>query len=342
MPIPSTFTEADNQLIREYLSQNIAVNEIARRIGKNAATLRSHLKNGYHEQRKTLDDVLAENGVSAPAARRVVPQDAGRAPEASDAGWWQSGNRVLHDDGRLLELEYLPETILCFGDMQAPLHHPDSIAFLAMVKAVYQPSFVICQGDEADGTFLKKAMLSADSPGPLQELELAQEYMRDVFRLFPQAICLTSNHVAQRIGYAQSQGNIPSVMMRAWKDIIGAPNGWVWRDYVITGRFLFEHGHLISKGARGSIQEQTVQRFGRTLSIVRGHHHSCLGDHIKPVWVEGNWQQRVVFTGCLMNPAKVSYTRAPLALGCVVIHRGTPHAIPMVTDKSGRWLGKLI
>lgn len=315
-----------NQTIRNMLDAGATKREIAQTIGCVESTLKSHIKSGYH---------LNDTFVAQKAVPVVECQSVGRV-------WWDRGNKILHDDGTRMDLEFMPDTVMLFGDMQAPLHHEDSVAFLAAVKARYEPDFCVCMGDEADLTFLKKHMLGADSFGPTHELDAAKEYMREIFKLFPRAICLTSNHVQQRIGYAQAQANFPTPFIRQWAEVVGAPNTWIWRDYLIMGNNLFEHGHLINKGARGSIQQQTVQRFGRTLSVYRGHHHSELGDHMKPIWVEGGWQQRIVFTGCLMDPRKVSYSRGAIANGCVVIVKGTPHAIPMMLNKSGRWIGKLV
>lgn len=261
---------------------------------------------------------------------------------ASDRRDWWSCYGVEHDDGKMMEWKRLPETILLFGDMQIPKHHNDYLQFLSMVKARYNPDAVICMGDEADLTSFKKHFLSVGDKGPTQELEDVISELQEVFKLFPHVVCLTSNHVAQRISYAQAQGNIPNAMMRLWADVIGAPKGWIWRDYLIAKNWLFEHGHLINKGARGSIQEQTVLRFNRPLSIARGHHHSELGAHIKPVWVEGGWQQHMIYTGCLMDSVKAGYSRAACVTGCVVIEKGVPHPVRMMLDKSGRWVGSLM
>lgn len=288
----------------------------------------------YKEEGEALVEEVEKNHTTYRATiTPPVPQNQPRRD------WW-SRYGVEHDDGRRLDLKHLPDTILLFGDTQIPKHHDQYLEFLSMVKATYQPEAVIHMGDEADLTALKKHFLSVSDLGPTQELEEVIDGMRELFKIFPEAICLTSNHVAQRIGYAQAQSNIPNAMMRLWADVINAPKGWIWRDYVVAGNYLFEHGHLINKGARGSIQEQTFLRFGRILSVVRGHHHSELGDHIKPIWV-GDWQQRIIYTGCLMDANKAGYSRAACNTGCVVLVKGVPHPIRMILDKSGRWVGKL-
>ncbi len=265
-----------------------------------------------------------------------------RGRQSQHRPWYERTNRLVHDDGRTLELEYLPETVLHYSCTQAPFHHPDALGFLAAVRDSYQPELVVCHGDEADLQFLKKAFMGADSPGPALELERTKTFMAALAKVFPRQLLLTSNHIQSRIRYAQAQGNIPKIMMRDWRDIIEAPSEWEWRDYVVARNWLFEHGHDTSKGSRGSHTEDVVKRFGRPLSIIKGHIHSELGDHIKPIWSTGMERQlRIVFTGCLMDRHQVSYTRAPTVNGCVVMVRGVPHPIPMPKDKRDRWTGSL-
>jgi hypothetical protein len=255
--------------------------------------------------------------------------------------WWARYN-VQHDDGSKLIMKTLPDKLMCFGDMQANYQHPDTIPFLCAVIARHKPDAFVMMGDEADLTGLKKHFMNADSLGPSQELERAAEFMQELFKIVPEAIALTSNHVADRISFAQGQGNIPNLMMRAWADIINAPKGWIWRDYIIWDKWLLEHGHKIAKGSRPNLLEGMAKRFNRHLSIMRGHFHSELGEHVKPVWMPGNWQARQCFTGCLMDYRKAGYTRDALMIGCVVLDKGVPHPIPMAVDESNRWVGRLI
>lgn len=255
--------------------------------------------------------------------------------------WYGDNNRILFDDGKTLELESLPERVLVFSCLQAPFHHPDALAFLSAVKASYQPDFVVCAGDEADLSFLKKQYMSSDSLSPKEELRKTQEFMKSLFELFPRAICLTSNHVDARIGYSATQGNIPTVMLRTWQDIIEAPDGWTWRDYLIMRNWLFEHGHSVPKGSRASIDEDVTKRFGRAMSVMKGHFHSEFGDHIKPKLQPGGWYLRICFAGSLMDRRNVTYTRSATMNGCVMLIRGVPHPIPMILGKTGEWCGEL-
>lgn len=264
-----------------------------------------------------------------------------RGRQSQHRQWWERSNRVVHDDGKLLELEYLPETVMHWSCSQAPFDHPDAVEFLKAVRDSYQPELVICHGDELDLQFLKKAFMNAESPGPVRELEQGKAFVAKVAKLFPRMLLLTSNHIHTRIRYAQSQGNIPRIMMRDWREIIEAPAEWEWRDYVIAREWLWEHGHDIGMGGRGTIAEETVKRFGRPLSVIRGHVHSQLGDHIKPIWITPTRQLRMFYVGCLMDKNAVGYTRSPTVNGCAVTYRGVPHPIPMPKNKHDRWTGSL-
>lgn len=280
----------------------------------------------------THNPIMSAAGLVSPAKPRAV------APT-----WSPRGNRIVHDDGsRLLEMASLPETVLCFSCTQAPFQHTDTIPFLATVLASYKPDMVVCQGDEVDLKFLKRAFMRPDGPGPDAELSAAVDFMHSLFQVVPEAVCLTSNHVAGRIDHGASNGNFPSRMLRPWAEVCNAPPTWIWRDYLIMRNWLFEHGQGVAKGARASMPEDTVKRFGRQLSVMRGHFHSEFGEHIKPVWTSGNRQLRVCYTGCLMDPREATYTRAALMLGCVVLVRGVPHPVPLATDSHGRWTGKLV
>jgi hypothetical protein len=277
----------------------------------------------------------------APKRQRIDVRGA-KGHRSKQRQWWEKISRVVYDDGRTMELESLPETILHFSCTQAPFQHPDALAFLDAVKRAYAPDLVLCHGDEADLQCLKKAFMGADSPGPGLELELTKEFIAGLADVFPRMLLLSSNHVDGRIRYAQAQGNIPTIMLRPWRDIIEAPAEWEWRKYIIARNWAWEHGHDVSKGSRSTVEEDTCKRFGRPLSIMKGHIHSELGDHIKPVWTDGMKQQlRIVFTGCLMDERQVSYTNGPTVNGCVVSVRGMPVPVPMLKNRAKRWTGDL-
>jgi hypothetical protein len=268
--------------------------------------------------------------------------DITRGRQSQHRQWFEYGNRVLYDDGRTLELERLPETVLHFSCTQAPFQHEDTLPFLRAVRDSYAPDLVVMHGDEADLQCLKKSFMGADSPGPTRELADTKAFISGLAKVFPRMLLLSSNHVDGRIRYAQAQGNIPTIMMRPWRDVIEAPREWEWRKYVIARNWVWEHGHDVAKGSRATIVEDTVKRFGRPLSIMKGHLHSEFGLHIKPVWHTPTQQLSIVFVGCLMSDRHVSYTNNATMNGCVVTVRNVPHMIPMPKDRRNRWTGELV
>ncbi len=309
--------------IRELAPTGKTMRAIADELGINRSQVERYAK-GYRPYDKPTRDVL-----SRPAS-----------VSTGEPWWFKYG--VQHDDGHKLILDRLPDKVMCFGDMQANYQHPDTLPFLCAVIARHKPDAFVMMGDEADLNALKKHFMNAESLGPAQELEQAVAFMQELFKIVPEAIALTSNHVGDRIAYAQGQGNIPNLLMRTWADACGAPKGWIWRDYVIWDKWFLEHGHKIKKGGRTNLLEGLAKRMNRHLSLMKGHVHSELGETIAPIWMPGRWQARQCFTGCLMDARKAGYTRDALMLGCVVLDKGVPHPIPMAVDESNRWVGKLI
>jgi hypothetical protein len=316
---------------REYAAQERSANWVANELNIGRDQAQKYMR-GYRP------DEGGRESITLPPSVAIQPQAVG--PVKGEPWWYRYG--VQHDDGHKIIMSKMPDKILCFGDMQANFQHQDTIPFLCAVIARHKPDAFVMMGDEADLTGLKKHFMNAESLGPAQELEQAIDFMQEVFKIVPEAIALTSNHIHDRLSYAQGQGNIPNIMMRKWADIIGAPKGWIWRDYIIWDKWLFEHGQKIAKGSRPNLLEGVAKRFNRHLSIMRGHHHSELGEHIKPVWMPEYWQARQCFTGCLMDYRKAGYSRDAVMVGCVVLDKGVPHPIPMPVDEGNRWVGKLV
>jgi hypothetical protein len=260
------------------------------------------------------------------------------APQRRD--WWARYN-VQHDDGRLLDLANLPEKVLVFSCSQAPFHHRETIAFLAMVIAENKPDAIVMAGDLVDFKFMKKKFMGPDDLSPTQELERAIEFCQQLFRVIPEAICLTSNHAEGRVSHAMREGNIPSAFMRNWQEVVGMPKGWITREYLIMRDWVLEHGDLVSKGARASIREETIRRFGRPLSVMRGHRHNLFGEVAVPEWETPTRQRRLCYVGCTMDASQQDYSKSGLWNGCIMLYRGVPVPIPMERDKSNRWTGKL-
>jgi hypothetical protein len=84
--------------------------------------------------------------------------------------------------------------ILVISDMHHPYSHPDTTAFLAAIKKEYEPTRVICIGDEVD----HHAMSFHDSDPDLysagDELKASIKALKPLYTLFPVMDLVDSNH----------------------------------------------------------------------------------------------------------------------------------------------------
>jgi hypothetical protein len=166
--------------------------------------------------------------------------------------------------------EYVEDNsrVLILSDMHIPYQHPGTIDFLGMLKDRYQPTRVICVGDELD----KHAMSFHDSDPDLDsagvELEKARAIIHQVEAMFPQMDLIDSNHGSMVHRKAKHHG-IPSHYIKSYNDVLGVGPGWKWHyDLTIElpdGRpVYFHHG----KAADGLKLSQSLG-----MSCVQGHYH---------------------------------------------------------------------
>ena len=120
------------------------------------------------------------------------------------------------------------------------------------------------------------------------------------------------------------------------------PHTWATRDFLIMRDWIVEHGDGVSKGARPSIREEMIRRFGKPLSVMRGHRHNLFGEVMVPEWETPIRQRRLCYIGCCMDSEQVDYSRTGLWNGVVLLNRGVPQPIPMERDIDNRWTGKLV
>ncbi len=134
--------------------------------------------------------------------------------------------------------------------MHIPYEHPDMLDFLKAVKKKYKPTDVVCIGDEVDF----HAMSFHDSDPNLlsagDELELAIEKLKPIYKLFPEVTVVDSNHGSMAMRKALACG-IPKGLIKSNNDALDAPDSWEWvNDVTIKtplGDVYFCHG---KSGAR--------------------------------------------------------------------------------------------
>jgi transcriptional regulator with XRE-family HTH domain len=311
--------EIERLLAEGELSQN----EIARRLGCSRCAVQNAAKGKPSKSPEPLYKQIRSLPIDAPRDFLSRP-----APEPDVWG------RYISDK--------LPDTILVIPDLQAPYNHPDALSFLSMVAQRYKPDQVVGIGDEVDFSFLSNHDKYPEVDNPVPELEAALNFMERLFKLFPSALALTSNHVHGRLATARKNGRIPPTMLRNWREIISAPRGWEWYEEVRLGNYLFRHGDGWAKLTGMHLVRAVPDQYGKHFNVVHGHIHSEAG--IKAVERVGDEDLFAAYTGCLINPRckAFDYTKAPKnKLGCLVIIHGIPKRVPMRLDAMGRWCGTL-
>lgn len=229
------------------------------------------------------------------------------------------------------------KSILVISDMHHPYSHPDTVPFLAAVKAKYKPDTVVCIGDEADfhDSSFHDSDPDLDSAGI--ELDKAIKGLKPIYKLFPNTTVIESNHGSMVMRKALV-GKIPRKAIKSYNDILDAPKGWKWVfDAIIKtpmGPVYFCHG---KSGAAGRLASQ----YG--MSCIQGHFHE------KAQITYISTPEKLMFdahTGCLADDKSLALgynkvnPKRPIVSVIVVIN-GIPQIIPMVLKKGGRWIQKL-
>jgi hypothetical protein len=301
-------------------ADGLGTHAIAKELNINPDTVRKYGGKNSHN-----------NGSLAPASAKtdtVVSLDKFRAPDPDTFG-------------RLI-LPKMPDCVLVLPDMQAPYHHKDALSFLSMVAQRYKPDTVVCIGDELDLGFLSTFEKYPEIDAPIHELEKGLEFMDDLFKLFPAAYGLTSNHVHGRLATARKRGRLPPRMVCDWRHLVNAPKTWEWYEEVYLGQYMFRHGDRQKSLTKSLLVDNIPDKYGRHYSVVHGHVHSEHG--VKAVVRVGDDDYFAAYTGCLIDVRSKAfdYMKGPQnKLGCLVIVHGVPHRIPMRRDSEGRWTGSL-
>lgn len=226
------------------------------------------------------------------------------------------------------------ERVMGIPDIQAPYHHLDALSFLAYVHDKINPTRVVCIGDSVDAHRLAKFPPVADAPGPQQEHDLALLFLEKLYKLFPVAQEVASNH-NMRYTKRASDAGIPSSFLKPYAEIMRHPPGWTLHDYVEIDGVMYEHGDRLPAASQKAAININWQ------STVYGHHHSAAGIQ----WLAN--RKRLCFSmniGCLVDHYSYGLTYARVSryfqtLGTGVVVKGVPCWFPMILDDKGRWVG---
>jgi predicted phosphodiesterase len=164
------------------------------------------------------------------------------------------------------------QRILFISDMHIPYHHPDTVPFLRMLKDRYNPTRVICLGDELD----KHALSFHDSDPDLMsagdELRAALPVIKEIEGLFPEMDIIDSNHGSMIFRKSKAHG-IPRHYLKSYNEVLQVGDGWKWHhDLTIE---LPDGQHVYIHHGKSSDAIKTSQAMG--MSHVCGHFHESFG-----------------------------------------------------------------
>ena len=227
--------------------------------------------------------------------------------------------------------------ILVISDLHCPYQHRDTVAFLKAIKDKYKPTRVILSGDEADFHNISFHDADADLDSAGAELQKAIEALKPIYKLFPVAEVLESNHGSLVLRKALANG-MSRKFFKGPGEILQAPKGWSWHfELTLTlpngSQCYFHH----SKGK----PLKTGQLYG--MSHVCGHLHESFDIQY---WSTPQNLFFAMTVGCLVDKhslalaySKNNVKRPIIGVGLIIDSQ--PLLIPMVLSSNGRWNGKL-
>jgi hypothetical protein len=228
--------------------------------------------------------------------------------------------------------------ILLISDMHIPYHHPDTLEFLQYLKDKYQPTRIICLGDELDKHALSFHDSDPDLPSAGDELRMALPVIAKLKEMFPVMDILESNHGSLVYRKAHAHG-IPRHYLKSYNDVLGVDDNWKWHyemtiDLPNGNRCYLHHG----KSANVTKTSQTM-----SMCAVQGHYHETFKTEY---WGNPNGLFWAMQAGCLINDKCYAFNynnvnlKRPI-IGTGLIIDSTPVLEAMILDSEGRWENRL-
>ena len=228
--------------------------------------------------------------------------------------------------------------ILVISDMHLPYQHKDSIKFLKEIKKEFKPDTTISIGDLLDQHALSFHDSSPELYSAGHELDKAKEYVKELENVFPKLIEVDSNHSSMIYRRALKHG-LPRAYLKDYGDFLETKK-WKWVDDLTLTmsngqRCFFTHG-------RSADVLKVSQTMG--MSAVQGHYHTKF---VISWWANPDNLFFGMNVGCLIDQKSMAFNyaknfRTRFIIGCGIIINGIPRLLPMVLDKKGNWIGKIV
>lgn len=230
----------------------------------------------------------------------------------------------------------LIKRLLCISDMHAPYGHPDTAAFLEGLQKKYDFDHVLVGGDELDFHAISFHDSDPDLLSAGHELEAAIKALEPIYKLFPNADVLSSNHgdLVYRKG---KHFGLPRHVLKDYRDTLQAPKGWVWRSTVL---YQFTSGQK-AFATHGIKKDYLAAGRNLGLCFIQFHFHNELGVRYWKINGQLLWAMQCA---CLVDDHSLAlaYNKQILERpveGCAGVIDGKPTLFPMLLDSHGRWTG---
>jgi hypothetical protein len=230
-------------------------------------------------------------------------------------------------------------SVLVISDQHFPFNHPDIIAFLAAIASKYRPDKIVNIGDEVDLNSLSFHEKDPDLMSPSDELQTAINRLQSLYKLFPDMDLVESNHGSLAYRRARFAG-LPKRLIKDYNEILQAPKGWKW------------HHDLVLKTSDGNPVYFCHGKSADVLKMSQAMGMSCVQGHFHEKFEIRYWGNKLglywgMTVGCLIDNDALAFSYNKLNLkrpliGCGLILDGHPKLMPMVLDKNGRWIKKLV
>ena len=224
--------------------------------------------------------------------------------------------------------------VLLISDMHIPYHHPDTLKFLRYLKDKYDPTRVICLGDELDKQALSYHDHDPDLPSAGDELRRSIPVIRELYEMFPVMDIVESNHGSLVWRKAKTHG-IPRQYIKSYNDVLGVGDGWKW-SFDLTIELPNGQKCYIHHGKTSNVI-QLSQQMG--MNAIQGHYHEA---YRIDYWGNPNGLFWGMQCGCLIDDDALAFSynnvniKRPV-IGTGLIIDSIPVLEPMLLDMEGRW-----
>jgi len=239
-----------------------------------------------------------------------------------------------------IKRDYREDVILMVPDLHIPYEHPDALEFIKAVKKSYTPNLVINLGDMLDFHAISFHDNDPDLLSAGDELELSVKKIAEWEKVIPEQYIVGSNHGDLPLRKFLANG-IPKDLIKSYNDIYEVGEKWKFvDDLTIETESIHLPDLYVAHGIRKNALQVAQQRGQR---FICGHFHEDFsikyaGNPNSLIWA--------VMSGCLIDKKSRAFAYNKLnlnrpLLGCTVVLYGVPMLIPMILDKSGRWIGEV-